>query len=47
MGNQAHPGECKPWKVGGLQRAERVASSTVKLEAFPKLRHETVPNRKE
>lgn len=46
MRNQAHPRERKPREVSGLQRAECIAGSGIRLEAFKDGR-ETVPDRNE
>ena len=46
MRNQAHPRERESREVGGLQRAECIAGSGVRLEALEGGR-ETVPDRNE
>jgi hypothetical protein len=46
MRNQAHPRERKSWEVRGLQRAECIAESGIRLGCF-KGGRETVPDRNE
>ena len=46
MGNQAHPGECKPREVCGLQRAKCVTSPGISSKLFQYC-HEMIPDRQE
>jgi len=48
MGNQAHPGECEPGEVSGLQGAERVTDSGISSKVISMVMCcATVPDRKE